>query len=89
MMPSSQEANTKPRELSLMDTRNPLLGWGHRRAGNPEAQTERAQKILQAVDIDRELSKTKAPAKIRTTIDLVRRLIKRKNLLRISMFCQT
>ena len=72
-----------------MGTRNLLLGWGHRRAGNQEAQTERAQKILQAVNIDRELSKTKAPAKIRTTIDLVRRLIKRKNLLRISMFCQT
>ena len=33
---------------------------------------------MQAVNIDRELSKTRAPAKIRTTIDLVRRLIKRK-----------
>ena len=74
-----QEADTKPRELTLIDTRNPLLGWGHKRTGNQGAQTERAQKILQAVNIDRELSKTKAPAKIRTTIDLVRRLIKRKN----------
>ena len=67
----------------------PSWGGGHRRADNQEAQTERAQKTLQAVNIDRELSKTRAPAKIRTTIDLVRRLIKLKKNLRISMFCQT
>ena len=71
-----------------MDTRNLLLGWGHRRAGNQEAQTEKAQQTLQAVNIDRELSKTKVPAKIRTTIDIVRRPIRRKTL-RISMLCQT
>ena len=88
MMPSSQEADTKPRELTLMDTRNLLLGWGHRRAGNQEAQTEKAQQTLQAVNIDRGLSKTKVPAKIRTTIDFVRRPIRGKPL-RISMLCQT
>ena len=46
-----QEADTKPRELTLTDTRNPLLGWGHRRAGNQEAQTERVKKTLRAVTL--------------------------------------
>ena len=55
----------------------PSWGGGHRRVDNQEAQTEKVKKTLRAVNIDRGLSKTKAPAKIRTTIDLVRRLIRR------------